>query len=83
MALWVNTSDMLLGMNEVTLQLLSEFKDKLSATEDALKSFEDFEQFIIAPGSSLLLLPKGGVPERILVERPRTDAGSGVAKPKA
>lgn len=81
-SLWVNTSDALLGMNDVTLQLLSESKEKLTATENALKSFEDFKQFIVAPGSSFLLLLKGGVPERILIERPGTDAGSGTAKPK-
>ena len=67
-------------MNDVTLQLLSESKEKLSATEDALRSFEDLKQFIIAPGSSFLLLLRGGVPERILVERPGTDVGPGAAK---
>lgn len=82
-SLWVNTTDTLLGMNDVTLQQLSESKEKLYATEEALKSFEDFKQFIIAPGSSFLLLLKDGVPERILVERPKTDIDPDTAKPKA
>lgn len=82
-SLWVNTSDTLLGMNDVTLQLLTESKARLSATAEALRSFEDFKQFIVAPGSSFLLLLKGGVPERILVEGSQTDAGTGAAKPKA
>jgi hypothetical protein len=68
--IWINVSDAALGLNDVTLKVLGNYKAKLSGTADALRSFEEFKQFIVAPGSSFVLYLKEGVPERIIVVKP-------------
>ena len=69
-SLYVNTSDELLGKNEVTLQLLEEYKFKLLAVKDALRAFEEMDRLNLAGSNSLLLYLREGVPEKIVVEYP-------------
>jgi hypothetical protein len=68
-SLMMNTSDSKLGRNEVNLELLAAYKQKLKATADALRSFESVGQFRIEPGSAFILCLTEGVPTRIIVEK--------------
>ena len=76
----VNATDELLGKNEVTLQVLEEYKSKLLAVKDVLRSFEELDRLNLVGSSSILLHLREGVPERIIVEHSQAGAHSESAK---
>ncbi|MBI3859129.1 MAG: hypothetical protein HY296_02655 [Thaumarchaeota archaeon] len=82
-SLLVNTTDSLLGKNEINLQLLQEYTFKLRGTQGALEAFEGLERFDLEGSSSLILYLKDGVPGRIVVEhvRPNPPDATASAKP--
>src|SRR5579863_7011416 len=67
-SMFVNVSDPEKGSMEVTFQLVSEMKPKISKTEEVLKTFENVEGLPIPADASFLLYLHAGIPERLVVD---------------
>ena len=66
--MFVNISDPDKGGMEVTFQLVTEMKPRISKTEEVLKGFDSVEQLPIEGNSTYLLYLHGGVPERLVID---------------
>lgn len=75
-AMFVNVSDPEKGGMEVTFQLVTEMKPRISKTEEVLKTFDSIEGLPVPGDATYLLYLHGGVPERLVVDaseaRPET-----------
>jgi len=67
-SMFVNVSDPDKGGMEVTFQLVSEMKPRISKTEEVLKTFESVEQLPIQADATFLLYLHGGIPERLVID---------------
>ncbi len=67
-SMFVNVSDPEKGGMEVTFQLVTEMKPRISKTEEVLKTFESVEGLPIQADSTFLLYLHGGVPERLVID---------------
>ena len=67
-SMFVNVSDPEKGGMEVTFQLVTEMKPRISKTEEVLKTFESVEGLPIQGDSTFLLYLHGGIPERLVVD---------------
>ena len=67
-SMFVNVSDPEKGGMEVTFQMVTEMKPRISKTEEVLKTFESVEGLPIEPDSTFLLYLHGGIPERLVVD---------------
>ncbi len=67
-SMFVNVSDSEKGGMEVTFQLVTEMKPRISKTEEVLKTFESIEALPIQADASFLLYLHGGIPERLVVD---------------
>ena len=80
-SMFVNVSDPEKGGMEVTFQLVTEMKPRISKTEEVLKTFESIEALPIQGDATFLLYLHAGVPERLVVDtaetRPETFAFRG------
>jgi hypothetical protein len=65
---YVNDRDPTLGTLEILLEMLDEYKFKMSRISEALLKFEAVEDLNIPDGSSITLYLRGGVPLRIVIE---------------
>ena len=71
-SMFVNVSDPEKGGMEVTFQLVTEMKPRISKTEEVLKTFESIEALPIQGDATFLLYLHGGVPERLVVDTSET-----------
>jgi hypothetical protein len=75
-AMFVNVSDPEKGGMEVTFQLVTEMKPRISKTEEVLKTFDGVEGLPVPADATYLLYLHSGVPERLVVDssesRPET-----------
>ncbi len=67
-AMFVNVSDAERGGMEMTFQLVTEMKPRISKTEEVLKTFESVEGLPIPGEATFLLYVHGGIPERLVVD---------------
>ncbi len=67
-SMFVNVSDPEKGGMEMTFQLVTEMKPRISKTEEVLKTFESVEGLPLQADSTFLLYLHGGVPERLVVD---------------
>jgi len=67
-AMFVDSSDPDKGGMELTFQLVTEMKPRISKTEEVLKSFESVESLPIPAEASFLLYLHGGIPERLVID---------------
>ena len=67
-SMFVNVSDPEKGGMEVTFQLVTEMKPRISKTEEVLKTFESVEGLPIQADATFLLYLHGGIPERLVVD---------------
>jgi len=67
-SMFVNVSDPEKGGMEVTFQLVTEMKPRISKTEEVLKTFESVEGLPIQGDSTFLLYLHGGIPERLVID---------------
>ena len=67
-SMFVNVSDPDKGGMEVTFQLVTEMKPRISKTEEVLKTFDSVEGLPIPSEATFLLYLHGGVPERLVVD---------------
>jgi hypothetical protein len=67
-AMFVNVADPEKGGMEMTFQLVTEMKPRISKTEEILKTFESVEQLPIQADATFLLYLHGGVPERLVID---------------
>ena len=71
-SIFVNVTEPDKGGMEVTFQLVTEMKPKISKTEEVLKNFESVEGLPIQADATFLLYLHGGVPERLVVDSTET-----------
>lgn len=67
-SMFVNVSDPDKGGMEVTFQLVTEMKPRISKTEEILKTFDSVEQLPIQGDATFLLYLHGGIPERLVID---------------
>ena len=67
-SMFVNVSGPDKGGMEVTFQLVTEMKPRISKTEEVLKTFDSVEGLPIPSEATFLLYLHGGVPERLVVD---------------
>jgi hypothetical protein len=67
-SMFVNASDPDKGGMEVTFQLVTEMKPRISKTEEILKTFDQVEQLPVEANSTYLLYLHGGIPERLVID---------------
>ncbi len=66
--MFVNITEPERGGMEVTFQLVSEMKPRLTKTEETLKTFESVEALPIPADATFLLYVRNGIPERLVVD---------------
>jgi hypothetical protein len=71
-SMFVNVADPDKGGMEMTFQLVTEMKPRISKTEEVLKTFESVEALPIPSDATFLLYLHGGVPERLVVDTTET-----------
>jgi hypothetical protein len=67
-AMFVDITDPEKGGMELTFQLVSEMKPRISKTEEVLKTFDSVEQLPIQTDSTFLLYLHSGIPERLVID---------------
>ena len=67
-SMFVNASDPEKGGMEVTFQLVTEMKPRISKTEEILKTFDSVEGLPIQADATFLLYLHGGIPERLVID---------------
>ena len=67
-AIFVNVADPEKGGMEMTFQLVTEMKPRITKTEETLKTFESVEALPIPADSTFLLYLHAGIPERLVVD---------------
>ena len=67
-SMFVNVSDPEKGGMEVTFQLVTEMKPRISKTEEVLKTFDTVEALPIPAEASFLLYLHSGIPERLVID---------------
>jgi len=67
-AMFVNVADPEKGGMEMTFQLVTEMKPRITKTEEILKTFESVEGLAIQADATFLLYLHGGIPERLVVD---------------
>ena len=67
-SMFVNVSDAEKGGMEMTFQLVTEMKPRISKTEEVLKTFESVEGLPIQADATFLLYLHGGIPERLVID---------------
>ncbi len=71
-SMFVNVSDADKGGMEMTFQLVTEMKPRISKTEEVLKTFESVEALPIQADATFLLYLHNGIPERLVVDTSET-----------
>ena len=67
-AMFVDVTDPEKGGMELTFQLVTEMKPRISKTEEVLKTFESVEAQPIQTEATFLLYLHSGIPERLLID---------------
>jgi hypothetical protein len=67
-AMFVNVADPEKGGMEMTFQLVTEMRPRISKTEETLKTFENVEALPIPADATFLLYLHGGIPERLVID---------------
>jgi len=67
-SMFVNVADPEKGGMEMTFQLVTEMKPRISKTEEILKTFESVEALPIAADATFLLYLHAGIPERLVID---------------
>jgi hypothetical protein len=67
-AMFVDATDPEKGGMELTFQLVTEMKPRISKTEEVLKTFESVEALPIPAEASFLLYLHSGIPERLVID---------------
>ena len=67
-AMFVDITDPEKGGMELTFQLVTEMKPRISKTEEVLKTFESVEALPIPTEATFLLYLHGGIPERLVID---------------
>ena len=67
-AMFVDVTDPDKGGMELTFQLVTEMKPRISKTEEVLKTFESVEALPIQTEATFLLYLHGGIPERLVID---------------
>ena len=67
-AMFVDASDPEKGGMELTFQLVTEMRPRISKTEEVLKTFESVEALPIASDATFLLYLHSGIPERLVID---------------
>ncbi|HXY56648.1 MAG TPA: hypothetical protein VEH01_03450 [Nitrososphaerales archaeon] len=67
-AMFVDVTDPEKGGMELTFQLVTEMKPRISKTEEVLKTFESIESLPIATEATFLLYLHSGIPERLVID---------------
>ncbi len=71
-AMFVDVTDPEKGGMELTFQLVTEMKPRISKTEEVLKTFEGVEQLPIPADATFLLYLHSGIPERLVIDTTET-----------
>ena len=71
-AMFVDVTDPEKGGMELTFQLVTEMRPRISKTEEVLKTFESVEALPIASEATFLLYLHSGIPERLVVDTTET-----------
>jgi hypothetical protein len=66
--MFVDATDPEKGGMELTFQLVTEMKPRISKTEEVLKTFEGVESLPIPTDATFLLYLHGGIPERLVID---------------
>ena len=66
--MFVNVADPEKGGMEMTFQLVTEMKPRISKTEGVLKTFESVEALPIPGDATFLLYLHAGIPERLVID---------------
>ena len=77
-SMFVNLADPEKGGMEITFQLVTEMKPRISKTEEVLKTFDAVEGLPVQGDATYLLYLRGGIPERLVMDStvPRPDVYS-------
>ena len=67
-AMFVDITDPDKGGMELTFQLVTEMKPRISKTEEVLKTFETVEALPIQTEATFLLYLHSGIPERLVID---------------
>ena len=67
-SMFVNVADPEKGGMEMTFQLVTEMKPRISKTEEVLKTFESVEALPIEADATFLLYLHSGIPERLVID---------------
>jgi len=67
-AMFVDVTDPEKGGMELTFQLVTEMKPRISKTEEVLKTFESVEALPVPADASFLLYLHSGIPERLVID---------------
>ena len=67
-SMFVDITDPEKGGMELTFQLVTEMKPRISKTEEVLKTFESVEALPIPTEATFLLYLHGGIPERLVID---------------
>ncbi len=67
-SMFVNVSDPDKGGMEVTFQMVTEMKPRITKTEEILKTFDSVEGLPIQADATYLLYLHAGVPERLVID---------------
>jgi hypothetical protein len=70
--LYVNEKDPILGKLEMLLEMLEEYKAKISRISQALVKFDEVEELNIPDGTSITVSLRGGVPLRMVIGAHKT-----------
>jgi len=67
-AMFVDVTDPEKGGMELTFQLVTEMKPRISKTEEVLKTFENVEALPIPTDATFILYLHSGIPERLVID---------------
>ena len=67
-SMFVNLADPEKGGMEITFQLVTEMKPRISKTEEVLKTFDAVEGLPVQGDATYLLYLRGGIPERLVMD---------------
>ena len=71
-AMFVDVTDPDKGGMELTFQLVTEMRPRISKTEEVIKTFESVEALPIATEATFLLYLHNGIPERLVIDTTET-----------
>lgn len=78
--MFINSRDPELGMLELMLEALEDYKAKVLRTREMLKDFERLEELEVPPGALLTLYLRNGVPLRMVIGTEKTALVQGRTK---